>query len=42
MDEWFTLQTLVAFILGVLLSAMVKALVASVRGKAAGAMGSGG
>jgi hypothetical protein len=32
-NDWFTLQTLVAFILGVLLSAMVKGLVANVRAK---------
>lgn len=35
--EW--LQVLVAFALGVLLSAVVKGLVSSVRGKAAGAIG---
>jgi hypothetical protein len=33
MGEWLTLQTLVAFVLGVLLSAMVKGWVSSVRGK---------
>lgn len=35
MGNWFTLQTLVAFILGVLLSAMVKGLVANVKSKVA-------
>lgn len=35
MSEWFSLQTLVAFILGVMLSAMVKGLVGSVRSKVA-------
>ena len=35
MSEWFSLQTLVAFILGVMLSAMVKGLVSSVKSKVA-------
>jgi hypothetical protein len=35
--EW--VQVLIAFALGVVLSAMVKALVSQVRGKAAGAIG---
>ncbi len=35
--EW--LQVLIAFALGVLLSAMVKSVVSQVRGKAAGAIG---
>lgn len=35
MGDWLTLQTLVAFILGVLMSAMVKGLVSSVKGKVA-------
>lgn len=36
MSEWFTLYTLVAFVLGVLLSAMVRGLVGSVRAKVGG------
>lgn len=36
MDGWFTLQTFVAFVLGVLLSAMVKSFAGSVRSKVAG------
>lgn len=36
MAGWFTLQTLIAFILGVLLSAMVKSTVSQVKGKVAG------
>lgn len=36
MGDWFTLQTLVAFILGVLLAATVRGLVSSVKGKVAG------
>jgi hypothetical protein len=35
MSGWLTLQTLVAFILGVLLSAMVKTWVGSVKSKVA-------
>jgi len=35
MNDWFTLQTLVAFILGVMLSAMVKGFVSSVKNKVA-------
>lgn len=35
MSDWFSLQTLVAFILGVMLSAMVKGLVSNVRSKVA-------
>lgn len=35
MSDWFTLQTLVAFVLGVMLSAMVKGLVSSVKNKVA-------
>jgi hypothetical protein len=34
MGEWLTLHTIVAFILGVLLSAMVKGLAGRVRSKA--------
>lgn len=37
MSDWFTVHTLIAFILGVLLSAMVKGWVAQVKGKVAGA-----
>lgn len=33
MGDWFNLQTLIAFILGVLLSAMVKGLVGRARSK---------
>lgn len=36
MSDWFTLQTIVAFVLGVLLAAMVKGLVSSVKSKVAG------
>lgn len=36
MSDWFTVQTLLAFILGVLLSAMVKSGFAQVKGKVAG------
>lgn len=35
MSDWFTLQTFVAFVLGVLLSAMVKGLVSSAKAKVA-------
>lgn len=35
MDGWFSWQTLIAFLLGVLLSAMVKGLVSQVRAKVA-------
>ena len=35
MSEWFTWQTLVAFILGVMLSAMVKGLVGNIKNKVA-------
>jgi hypothetical protein len=35
MNDWFTLHTLIAFVLGVLLSAMVKGLVANVKSKVA-------
>lgn len=35
MNDWFTLQTLIAFVLGVLLSAMVKGFASSVRSKIA-------
>lgn len=35
MSEWFSLQTLVAFVLGVMLSAMVKGLVSNVKNKVA-------
>lgn len=35
MNEYFTLQTLVAFLLGVALSAMVKSWVASAKSKIA-------
>jgi hypothetical protein len=37
MSDWFTLQTFVAFALGVLLSAMVKGVVSSAKSKVAGA-----
>lgn len=37
MGDWFSVQTLVAFILGVLLSAMVKSTFAQVKGKVSGA-----
>lgn len=33
MNDWFTLQTFVAFLAGVLLSAMVKGLVSSAKSK---------
>lgn len=33
MNDWFTLQTTIAFILGVLLSAMVKGWVSTARSK---------
>lgn len=33
MSDWFTLQTLLAFLLGVALSAMVKGAVASAKAK---------
>lgn len=36
MSDWFTLQTLLAFALGVLLSAMVRGLVGSVKSKVTG------
>ena len=39
MDGWFTWQTFVAFVLGVLLSAVVKALVNQVKSHASGALG---
>lgn len=35
MSSWFNLQTLIAFVLGVLLSAAVKGLVAQARSKVA-------
>jgi hypothetical protein len=35
MNDWFTLQTLFAFLLGVLMSAMVKGFAASVKSKIA-------
>jgi hypothetical protein len=35
MNDYFTFQTLVAFVLGVLLSAMVKGFVSSVKSKVA-------
>jgi hypothetical protein len=34
MNDWFTLHTLIAFILGVLLSAWAKSLVGKARGAA--------
>jgi hypothetical protein len=37
MSDWFTLQTFVAFVLGVLLSAMVKGVVSSAKSKVGGA-----
>lgn len=39
MEQWINLHTLVAFALGVLLSAMVKGLISSVKSKAAGVTG---
>lgn len=33
MNDWFTLQTLVAFVLGVLLSAMVKSYASKLKAK---------
>jgi hypothetical protein len=33
MSDWFTIQTLVAFILGVILAAQVKSLTAKAKGK---------
>ena len=33
MSDWFTLQTFIAFALGVMLSAMVKGLVSQARSK---------
>ena len=35
MSDWFTLQTLVAFVLGVMLSAMAKSMVSSLKSKVA-------
>lgn len=35
MSEWFTLQTLVAFVLGVMLSAMAKSMVSGLKSKVA-------
>lgn len=35
MSDWFTLQTFIAFVLGVLLSAMVKGWVSSAKSKIA-------
>lgn len=37
MSDWFTLQTFVAFVLGVLLSAMVKGVVSSAKSRVSGA-----
>lgn len=39
MENWLTLYTFVAFVLGVLLSAMVKAQLSSLRGAASKATG---
>ena len=39
MGDWLTLHTLIAFALGVLLSTVVKALVAQLRGHASQAIG---
>jgi hypothetical protein len=39
LEGFMTWQALVAFVLGVLLSAMVKSAAAAVRGRAAGAVG---
>jgi hypothetical protein len=36
MSDWFTIQTFFTFVLGVLLSAMVKSFAGSVRSKVAG------
>jgi hypothetical protein len=38
-EKWLTLQTLIAFALGVVLSAMVKQLLSAVRGHASSAAG---
>lgn len=35
MNDWFTWHTLIAFLLGVMLSAMVKGLVSNVKAKVA-------
>lgn len=35
MSQWFTIQTIIAFALGVLLSAMVKAFLSRARSKVA-------
>lgn len=35
MSDWFSLQTLVAFVLGVMLAASVKGLVSNVKNKVA-------
>jgi hypothetical protein len=37
MKDWFTLQTLIAFFLGVALAAMVRGAVSSVKSKVTGA-----
>lgn len=37
MSDWFTLQTFVAFVLGVLLSSMAKGVVSSAKSKVSGA-----
>lgn len=36
MSDWFTVQTLVAFVLGVLLAASVKGFVSSAKSKVSG------
>lgn len=40
MEDWLTWHTLLAFLLGVVLSAMVKGLLSTVRGHASSAIGS--
>lgn len=35
MNDWFTWHTLIAFLLGVMLSTMVKGLVSNIKAKAA-------
>lgn len=39
MGEWLTMQTLIAFVLGVLLAGMVRGTFATARGKVAGGAG---
>ena len=39
LDDWLTIHTLIAFVLGGLLWPMVKALISTVRGHASAAVG---